>query len=120
MKQGAEPQRHDDLGGYGDVERRAGVARALEPTGVRQSDGDEQPRHTEKTEQLGPEADDDRVGHAEQREQGARDREEQHPDRRREGEAETGGDVHAVYTALGAARPQVLARHGGGSAHQPH
>src|SRR2546430_7098315 len=48
----------DDLGQDRDVERRAGVARALQSPRVRERYGHEQPRHAEEREQLRPEGDD--------------------------------------------------------------
>src|SRR2546425_3991919 len=65
LEQGADPEWHDDLGHDRDVQRRARVARALEPPRVGEGDGDEKPRNTEEAEQLHAQPDDDRVGHAE-------------------------------------------------------
>src|SRR6266566_3766097 len=50
LEQGAETERHHDLRHDRDVQRRAGVARALESPGVRESHGDEEPRDTEEAE----------------------------------------------------------------------
>src|SRR5207245_814965 len=60
LEQGADPEWHDDLGHDRDVQRRARVARALEPPRVGEGDCDEQPRNTEEAEQLHAQPDDDR------------------------------------------------------------
>src|SRR2546426_541275 len=65
LDQRAQAEWDDDLGHDRDVERRPGVAGALESPRVRECDRDEQPRYTEEAEELHPEPNDHRVGHAE-------------------------------------------------------
>src|SRR2546427_460792 len=55
LDQRAQAEWDDDLGHDRDVERRPGVAGALESPRVRECDRDEQPRHTEEAEELHPE-----------------------------------------------------------------
>ena len=69
----ADAQRHDDLRDDRDVERALGVARALQPAGVGQRDGDEKTRDTEHPQKLDADLDDGRVVHAEEGQQLARE-----------------------------------------------
>src|SRR5437867_9356378 len=72
----ADPEWNDDLRHDRDVQRALGVSRALQPTGVRERDRDEQPRHAQHMEELNADGKNGGVVHAEDREEPLRHEQE--------------------------------------------
>ena len=92
----------------------------MQPAGVRQRHGDEQPGKTQHAEQMHPDVDHDGIVHPEDREQLTRQEQEEQSDERGAREPDARGCVHGRVRAVRFARAEILSGDRGRGAHQSH
>src|SRR5436190_5782386 len=116
----ADAERNDDLGGDRDVERRLGVSRPLQPARIRQRRRNREAGHTQHAKQLHADVHDSRIVHAEDRQQLAREEQEEQAHENGNAEAEPCRDTHDGNGAIRILRTEVLARDCRRRTHESH
>ena len=118
-KVGAQPERHDKLRHDRDIEGTPRVSGSLKPTRVGQRYRDEKARYGQIGEQLTSQF----VGHAlvegKDREQCAGKEHKRQSDQARDPQADSGRHLGRLSASVWMPGSEVLARDGGGRAHQP-